>query len=187
MTAGKDRHRSEHGHVTRTPAAAAMPTIAYLTLTEFRLATDMPATFVDEIEARTPGWFDQRLLLESANIDARLCKRYDAPFKLPYPIMVHRWLTDLVTMRAWLKRGVHSLDEQIAEYKKAADGADRDLLEAANSNTGLFDLPLRADTDASGVTRGFPRGYTEASPYVWADVQQVAGQSEDESGSGTLS
>jgi phage gp36-like protein len=124
--------------------------------------------------------------MASAYIDSRLAKRYAAPFEAPYPIAVTRWLTDLVTLRCWRKRGVVSTDEQMIDYRAAADAAMRELTEAANSNEGLFDLPLRADTDASGIVRAFPQSYSEQSPYVWYDIQADIGHDEDSAGEGTF-
>jgi phage gp36-like protein len=159
---------------------------AYLAIADFKLTTDMPSAFVDEIEVSEPGWVDKALDMGSAYIDSRLAKRYAAPFEAPYPIAVIRWLTDLVTLRCWRKRGVVATDEQMIDYRAAADAAMRELTEAANSDTGLFDLPQRADVDTSGITRGFPRSYSEQSPYVWYDVQAEVGRDEDVAGEGTF-
>lgn len=155
-------------------------TVAYMTLAEFRLSTLMPRTFIDELEAAEPGFIDRRLYLQSAKIDARLAKRYDAPFQAPYPVAVLEWLVSLVTYEAWLKRGIAATDEQAEQYKNDRDLARGDLEMAANSEIGLFDLPVRADKDNSGVTRGFPRVYSEQSPYVWATKQRRVGRQEDE-------
>lgn len=154
-------------------------TVAYMTLAEFRAATLMPWSFVDEAEAAEPGFIDTRLYLQSAKIDARLAKRYAAPFKPPYPIAVLEWLVSLVTYEVWLKRGIAATDEQAAQYKTDRDLARGDLESAANSEVGLFDLPLRSDTDATGISRGFPQGYSEQSPYKWMNVQERIGREED--------
>ena len=154
-------------------------TVAYMTLAEFRDATLMPSSFVDELEAAEPGFVDTRLYLQSAKIDARLAKRYDAPFKQPYPAAVVEWLVSLVTYEAWLKRGIAATDEQAEQYKTDRDLARGDLEMAANSEIGLFDLPLRSDTDATGVSRGFPQSYSEQSPYRWTTVQARIGREED--------
>lgn len=160
---------------------------AYLTLSDFKLATDMPASFVDELEARTPGWLDKRLELESAYIDSRLRKRYLAPFSLTdTPVAVQRWLTDFVTFRAWRKRGVHALDDQMVDYRSAAEKADAEIKEAADSDTGLFDLPLRPDdAKATAIKQGFTQSYSEASPYVWMTVQERIAREEDDAGEGS--
>lgn len=154
-------------------------TVAYHDLASFQLASLMPASFIDEIELRTPGWIDNRLLIGSAYLNSRLLKRYDAPFAAPYPIAVCDWLAKIVTMECWLKRGVASTDEEFQEYKLQATTAIAEIREAADAKDGLFDLPLRADTDASAITQGFPRAYSEQSPYVWADIQRAAGRAED--------
>lgn len=153
--------------------------VAYQTYDEFLARTTMPASFVAEVEARTPGWIAIRLLINSANIDARLCKRYDAPFTAPAPLIVCDWLTRIVTLETWLKRGVSATDEQFLEYKQQATEAAADIKEAADSNTGLFNLPLRADTDESGVTRGYVLSSSQASPYAWMDDQVRDGRAED--------
>ena len=159
---------------------------AYLTLAEFRLNTLLPDVVVDEIEARTPGWTDQQALLVSEHIDSRLRKRYRAPFATPYPAVLKEWVTHIVSLRAYLKRGVSSLDEQFGEYKAQHDRALGEVQEAADSDGGLFDLPLRADTTATGIEQGFPRAYSEQSPYAWTDEQAAVGRAEDDAGTGTL-
>jgi hypothetical protein len=63
--------------------------------------------------------------------------------------------------------------------QKAKDDALAWLKEAADAKDGLIDLPLRADTTASGISRGGPLAYTETSPYAWTDVQAETGRSED--------
>lgn len=159
---------------------------AYLTLADFRLKTLLPVNVLDELEARTPGWLDEQLALVSSRFDARLAKRYAVPFSSPYPAVLGEWLASVVSMRALLKRGVSSLDEQWQEYKAQHDQALRELEEAANSETGLWELPLRSSGPALGVTQGFPRGYSEQSPYVAFDVQADLGRDEDRERGGTL-
>lgn len=154
-------------------------TVPYMALAEFKAASVMPADFIDEIELRTPGWIDGRLKFGSAWLDTRLAKRYDAPFRSPYPFAVQDWLAKIVTFECWLKRGVAASDEQIAEYKQQAASAFAEVREAADSKDGLFELPLRSNVDANGVTRGWPRVYSEQSPYAWADLQRDIGRNED--------
>lgn len=158
---------------------------AYLTLAEFNLQTLLPDNIVAEIEAVTPGWTAEQLRVVSESFDTRLRKRYAAPFSAPYPTVLGEWLAHIVSLRAYLKRGVSSLDEQFAEYKAQHDAAYAALKEAADAETGLYDLPLRANTTSTGISKGFPRVYSERSPYVWTDVQAGIGRNEDSSGSGT--
>jgi len=155
-------------------------TVPYLNLDSFKLITLVPADFIDEIEGRTPGWIDQRLIVHSAYLDSRLAKRYDAPFQAPYPVAVTEWVSKLAAVDCWLRRGVSATDEQFIEFKDQAATAITEIKEAADSEVGLFDLPTRSNADASGVTRGFPRGYSEQSPYVWTTIQGRAGRSEDQ-------
>lgn len=160
----------------------------YLTNSEFRLLTLLPVNVLDEAEARTPGFLAAQLSNVSSRMDARLAKRYAAPFAAPYPTVVQEWLAHIVSWRCYLKRGVNSLDSEAAEYKAQHDEALKEILEAANSETGLFELPLLQDLtpDASGVVRGGPLGYSEQSPYVWTDQQGEIGHNEDSNRGGTF-
>lgn len=159
----------------------------YLTDAEFRLLTLLPVDVIDEVENRTPGWLTQQLTTVSSRMDARFAKRYAAPFVAPYPTVVQEWLAHIVSWRCYLKRGVNSLDSEATEYKNQHDTAIKEIEEAANSETGLFELPLRQDlATSSGVVRGGPIGYSEQSPYVWTDAQADIGRDEDSFGGGTF-
>lgn len=146
----------------------------------------MPPEDVDALEARHPNWLATKLDTTSRSIDARLRKRYNAPFAQPYPEAVLGWLSDLVTPRAYLKLGVRPTDQQYEDLVANATRADEQIAEAADSNEGLFDLPLRADTTESGIELGGPFGYSEQSPYVAGDVQAETARQEDRSGRGTF-
>jgi phage gp36-like protein len=161
--------------------------VAYLTDSEFRLLTLLPVNVIDEVEDRTPGWLTEQLTKVTSRMDSRLAKRYAAPFAAPYPNVAQEWLAHIVSWRCYLKRGVNSLDTEANEYKAQHDQAIKEIEEAANSNVGLFELPLRQDLPSgSGVSRGGPRSYSEQSPYAWTDQQQSTGRNEDESGGGTF-
>jgi hypothetical protein len=159
--------------------------MAYLDLTGFKASSIMPDEDVDALNTRYAAFFAAQLDNESAWIDARLRKRYDVPFASPYPKAVVRWLAALVTEKAYLKRGVDPNDQEMTSIFEAAKDARAEILEAADSDTGLFDLPLRADTTASGVSRGSPLSYSETSPYVWTDQQLAVGRVEDGARRGT--
>lgn len=151
----------------------------YLTIAAFKTLSLMPGVFIDAIETGTPGWFDAQFALESARMDSRLAKRYAVPFGTPAPLAVQGWLADIVTLSAYIKRGIDPTDLQFEEYQKQAADALVEIKEAADSDLGLFDLPLRADTAASGIARSGPRMYSEQSPYVQSDMQGVSGHQED--------
>jgi hypothetical protein len=160
---------------------------SYLTLAQFKDRTNMPAEFVDALEAARPGWVLAQLEMASRWVDTRLFKRYVVPFADPVPETVLAWVTRLVTIECWYKRGVDPDDRALERVEKDADTAKEEVKEAANAVDGLFDLPLRADLPAqSGISRGAPRVYSEASPYVWTTVQRAAGRDEDSNGGGTF-
>ena len=159
--------------------------MAYLDLAGFRGLTVAPSNVVDDIEAASAGWIDVQLAYWSKWIDARLLKRYQAPFASPYPVAVQGWLSRIVTLRCYLRRGVDPTDPQFAEIKGDAEKAEAEIKEAADAKEGLFELPLRADVDANGVTRGGPMAYSETSPYVWTDRQRSVATDEDRNKRGT--
>lgn len=160
-------------------------TTPYLDLEAFKDHTLMPATDVDSIEAVRPGWLLKQLAIGSSRINAVLAKRYVVPFGTPCPEIVADWLARLVTLRAYLKRGVDPTDQQFSAIKESGDAVLGELEKAADADKGMYELPLRADLVASGVSQGNPRGYTEASPYVGFDVQVDAARDEDASRGGT--
>lgn len=144
----------------------------YLTLAEFRDETAMPPEDVDQCEARFKGYIERRILRWGAFLDARLRKRYAAPFESPVPLAIVGWVTDLVTVDVYLRRGTNPQDPSIAEFVADRNRALDEIKEAADSEKGAFDLPLRADTTTTGITQGGPFGYSEATPYDWLDVQR---------------
>lgn len=159
---------------------------AYLTLAEFRSLSVIPSEFITAIEAVSPGWTLAQLTLETARIDARLAKRYAAPFDLPAPVCVQGWLAKIVTLSSYLKRGFDPTDRQGQMYIADRDGALAEIKEAADAEFGLFDLPLRADLVASGIVKGGPKAYSEQSPYAFTTGQARVGRQEDDNGGGTF-
>lgn len=156
-----------------------------INLQQFLLKTTAPRAVVEDIEVLEPGWTAARLDLHASWINARLAKRYAVPFAEPVPEPFVLWLVALVTRDVWLRRGRDPLDEGSAAYQSDADAAKQEIFEAANSETGLFDLPLRANSTASGIGRGGTMAYSEASPYVAHDAQREAGRQEDSNRGGT--
>jgi hypothetical protein len=148
---------------------------AYLNLGEFKARTLMPSTDVDDLETIAAGWVLAQLEQCSRWIDSRLRKRYDAPFDVATcPEIVKSWLTRLVTLRAYLRRGVDATDAQFDLIRADAESAATEIKEAADAVDGLFDLPLKDSDKATGITLGAPFGYSEPDFYSWLDVQAEA-------------
>lgn len=147
----------------------------------------MPQADVDAVEGETPGFVNARLATHSAKIDTRLRKRYAVPFSAlnPYPEAVLEWLTKIVTFELYLKRGVDPSDQSIALVKSDKEQAEAELKEAADAQSGLFDLPVLDVADSSAVTKGGPLSYSETSPYVFTDIQVTNGRTEDMNRRGT--
>lgn len=162
-------------------------TDSYLDRTELKSKSIAPASMIDGSHIDPSGdwtdpaklqrrveWFafiDETLKDESDEMNARLRKRYIAPFASPYPRVVTKWLGRIVTPLLYLKRGVDASDEQYVEAVRLATKADEEIQQAADAVEGLFELPLRQDQQTAGVTRGTPLGYSEATPYDWTDRQ----------------
>lgn len=157
--------------------------VAYLDIPGFKNLTAMPASDVDLLDS---GYVNAQLLAVSSWIDSQLAKRYATPFASPYPITVQFWLARIVTSRLYVHRGVNSTDAEIQLIKEDADDAKKEIAQAADAQNGLYELPLRSDTDSDGVVRGGPSVYSEASPYVRTTIQGNIGRNEDQNGGGTF-
>lgn len=164
----------------------------YLDLNRFKELTIMPGTDVDALEALEAGWILRQVERVGSAINARLVKRYAVPFgadgtpRTDVPGIIEDWIVAIVTLRAYAKRGFNPSDAMadVAIVQPAAE-AEAAIKEAANSETGLFELPLLDSDVVGGVTKTGPLAYTETSPFVWTDVQSEAGYAEDAARSGT--
>jgi hypothetical protein len=161
----------------------------YLVVAGFKSRSIVPSSDVDDIETLESGWTDQSLASWSDEINARLQKRYAVPFgtagtpRTDVPPTILRWLVALTTRDVYFKRGSNPASAQDAEaIRGMAERAEAELSEAANSETGLFELPLKASAAGSAITRGGPLALTETSPYVWTDRQVDVGRDEDANG-----
>lgn len=159
---------------------------AYITVARFKTLSTLPNEFVDTVELQAPGFTLAQLEVWSDWLDSQLRKRYAVPFASPLPPIIELWLVRIVTPRVWSKRGVDPNDEQWRDIRQEDTDARAEVERAANSETGLFELPLRADKpETSGVAHAFPRGYSEQSPYVWTNTQGERAAQEDDSGHGS--
>lgn len=157
-----------------------LPTPA-LDLAGFTALTIMPSSDVAVLESLEPGFLVARIAYWQDRIYAMLAKRYDVPFADPVPPTVKGWLSDIVTVDAYNKRGRNASDPAIEDLKAERTRALAEVKEASDSKDGLYDLPLRADLQTSAVTRGGPLGYAEQSPYTAMTLQGIDGRAEDES------
>lgn len=146
----------------------------------------MPDADVDRLQTQYPGFVAQKIVSIQARIEARLRKRYAIPFGSPAPEVAIEWLVALVTLALYQRRGWNPSSAENALIVDAAKLAGEEIKEAADSESGLFDLPLRADAPTTtGIAVGGPFVYSEASPYVWTTVQGDAAASEDSNGVGS--
>jgi hypothetical protein len=96
----------------------------------------------------------------------------------PVPEAALWWLAAILTPEMYRARGVNPQDPQMEQLEKDRDRALAELKEAADSQDGLFDLPL-LDAGESGITQGGPQAYSETSPYVGFDHQARCAREED--------
>lgn len=160
---------------------------AYLTLDEFKALAPLPAEYIDAVEVCSAGYTELQLSYESAYIDSLLSKRYAVPFDptKPYPLILKRWLSALVSLQIWLRRGLDATQQDAEIYIEAAKQARLDLTAAANAQDGLFELPLRGDLPGIGTVRPKPTSYSETSPFLSQRIQATRGREEDANGHGT--
>jgi hypothetical protein len=147
----------------------------YVTLDHVRRRGVLIPDDVDFQETRYPGIVLERATEVSAFVDAQLIKRYAAPFQTPYPDVVIRWVAILTSYEILVDlRGGNPESPQLVTARERYDRAVAQIAQAADSEKGMFELPLR-QTDplgASAVNAGGPLGYSESSPYHWMDRQR---------------
>lgn len=143
---------------------------------DFRTRTIMPEEDVDDLWAQRPGYLEVAIAGALADITARLRKRYRTPFTdangtNPRPEIVVTWQTKIVTPEAYRARGYNPADPTMEWVEKDRERTYEQIKEAADAETGLYDIPLLVTGDATGISKGGPLGSSEASPYSWIDVQ----------------
>lgn len=154
-----------------------------LTVAQFETLSIMPPDRQAELEDRRPGFRLARLNARWNWIQAVLRKRYDvAAMAADPPETALGWLVDLATKDCYDAAGYDpSNPSDESAIKQAFLDAKTEIKEAADSEKGMFELPLLASIeDADGVSKGGPLGYSEQSPYVWADDQADTGRAEDD-------
>lgn len=149
--------------------------MAWLSVPRFRVITILPPEEVDNLNARRPGFLAASIDDWQSHMMGQLSKRYAVEDidDNDVPKILERWLNALVTREAYGAKGYtpsSEMDEKTIDGR--AERAEEQIQLAANSETGLYDLPLRASQPGkSGVTKSGPRYYTEVSPYDWLDRQ----------------
>jgi len=166
-----------------------MTALAFLTVDEFATRTLLPSNVLSAIESTSPGWLAAQIVGVSSRIQSRLSKRYPDAWEPPYNETLKQWVVDIVSFNAWLKRGVSQTDEAVQAFKDKYATAYNEITEAANGETGLFDLSKTTPDGKtqSAIALGGTRVYSESSPYVWTDVQSRRGRFEDRGGNGGTS
>lgn len=148
-------------------------TASYCSVAQFALLSTMPRQDVEQLMGAEAGWLTAQLTSASRRIDGMLAKRYATPFAEPVSELVIYWVVRIVTPIAYLRRGVGPRDDQYVAIREDGEQAWKEVGEAADDKDGRFDLPLRSDTTASGISKGAPLGSSDASPYAWTDRQYL--------------
>jgi hypothetical protein len=126
-----------------------------------------------ELEKHHPGFLAAHLEQETASIEDQLRHRYVVPFPARHKT-IEKWVTAIVQRDALLEIGVEGNDTLWVEVVARAELAEKQIAEAADTQSAKWNLPLRDGKDATGIAKGGPLGYAETSPFDWTD-QQVSG------------
>jgi hypothetical protein len=130
----------------------------------------MPEEDVDDLVARYPAFVAAQLEVLTGEIYSRLRKRYKTPFD-PVPIVAKGWLADMIAPVLYARRGVDPSDDQMQQLRDAAARAREQIKEAADSENGLYDLPLLDTADPTAIAKAGPLGYSEG-PYDYLDQER---------------
>jgi hypothetical protein len=131
----------------------------------------MPEEDVDDLVARYPAFVAAQLEVLTGEIYSRLRKRYKTPFVEPVPIVAKGWLADMITPVLYARRGIDPSDDQMQQLRDAAARAREQIKEAADSENGLYDLPLLDSADGTAITKADPLGYSEGA-YDYLDRER---------------
>lgn len=143
----------------------------------------MPPEDIDALEILYPGLTLKLVTAVSGMFDARLRKRYAAPFQSPFPDALKLAVIQVAAYRLWLKRGFNPSAAHNDAIKEDKDSALEWLKEAADGEKGLIELPPKEEAlGTSAINVGSPLGSSEQSPYVWTDRQAIKGRDEDANG-----
>lgn len=158
---------------------------AYLTIATLKTSSIVADEWIDEVEDRYPGFIDQQIKLTSGWMDGRLRKRYPNAFVAPYADQIVQWCAAIIADKVMRKRGIDETDRQAEQYVDDRKRAEDEIKEAADGDKGLWDIPLRSDTEATGIAEPMPMSSSQASPYVWQDEQVCEAWYEDRNGRST--
>lgn len=149
---------------------------AYIDMDYVKSVGSMPPPDIDTVESIFPGTFVALELATRRMIDARLTKRYLTPFDFngaSVPEVVRWNQAQLVVAALFQKRGYNpgSAQDQIIQQNKV--DALAWLKEAADSEAGLVELPLKEGTspDSPGIVKASPLSTSDQTPYDWIDRQ----------------
>ena len=144
----------------------------YLTVEQFTQRTVAPGAAVSEVEGQYPGWLQIQINSLASLINARLAKRYAVPFDAGSPPeQILNWLTRLVTVQLYFKRGFDPTDAQSAALIADRDAVYAEIKEAADAQNGLWELPLRADSPQGSAVRSPILFSADPSPFERIDRQ----------------
>lgn len=148
---------------------------SYLTFAEYKARSRLRASIIDAAgSAKVEAWLSER----SSKIRARLVKRYAVDFADPGPVadVILGWLGALVDRDVQEYVGGPPEGREDEWIVKRADQAEAELKEAADSETGLFELPIR-NTDplgSCGINKGGPVVESYNTIQGWFDAQASA-------------
>lgn len=144
-----------------------------LSLAAYRTTTTIPTSLVDRCAAQGKSvqtWLD----IHWSHIKARLVKRYAIEDDFQggdVPQKITEWLLVLTDINVWACVGGVPEGREDGWADKDRDRVREELVEAANADSGLFELPLRASDalGASAVNKGGPHVVRFATGFDYFD------------------
>lgn len=125
--------------------------------------TDYCSLQPDRLLAAGQSFVEKQCAIFESKLHDQLRNRYDVPFLQPNDT-AKGWIAVQVAFEVLRRTGVDPTDVMYGEYRDAAKLARDEITAAANSDTGLFELPLLVTK--TPAVRGF-RGLSDADPGAW--------------------
>lgn len=145
---------------------------SYLTFAEYSARSRIRASLITQAgSAKVEAWLAEH----SATIRDRLVKRYAVDFTDPGPVpdTICKWLTAFVDHDVQEYIGGNPEGREDEWISKRVEKAEAQLMEAADSEKGLIELPFRNTNPLgdSAINKGGPHVESFTTIYGWFDAQ----------------
>lgn len=138
-----------------------MPYLVYEQLADY---CELPIEYLAEAG---PDFCTAQIAIAESRVNDQLSKRYAVPFALANDT-VKGWIASMVALKILTRRGIDPTDILWKTIQDAATIANDEIKQAAQSDTGRFDLPK-----ANAARKPVIVGSSDHDPHAWIRRQAI--------------